>query len=104
MFWRKKPEPPPAPPPLPETTAEVIRVVAQAPLFNPSDEDHLKAAAYRADAIARDFEQRRSEAREAHPDQLQMVGEAMSHAWRLFGAGKWTREDVSGLANRLRGR
>lgn len=92
------------PPELPETTVEAMRVVANAPIFNANDEQHLAGAAYRADAIARGVEQRREEGTDPHPEYDQIFGEAMSHAWKLFGAGKWTRDDVFNLEARLMGR
>jgi hypothetical protein len=43
-----------------------MKVVANAPLINATDDHSLTAAHYRADAIARDLEQRASEGREQH--------------------------------------
>jgi hypothetical protein len=103
-FRRAIAAPPAPPPPLPETTAAAMQVVVNAPLINASDDDSLKAAAYRADAIAREIEQRLAEAREAHPDQDKMIAEAMAHAWRLVASSKWTREHVASLEARLLGR
>jgi hypothetical protein len=101
-FWRKPAAEPPVSPPLPENVdPQVFKTVAQAPVFNPSDDEHLKFAHYRADAIARELEQRAAERREPHPEQERMVGEAMELGWRLVRAGRWTSRDCHALHARL---
>ena len=97
-FWRR---PTPAAPPPPIDPA-LFTTIARAPVFNPNDDQQIQFAAYRADAIAREIEQRRSETRQPHPEHDQIVAEAMSYAWMLVKAGKWTRENVDALARRLR--
>jgi hypothetical protein len=106
MDWFKRardklraPAPLPDPPPV---DPGVFATLARAPTFNPNDEQQVVFAEYRADAIAREIEQRREDGREAHPEHDQIVAEAMSYAWMLVKAGKWTTEHVSALALRLR--
>jgi hypothetical protein len=71
--------------------------------LNPSASEAMKFAAYRADAIARDHEQRLAEGRERHPEFTKMRAEAMQHAYALVGAGLWADEDVAQLTARLEG-
>jgi hypothetical protein len=92
---------PPKPEPAPLPLVEVMRTVAQAPLFNATDEEQFASLAYRADAIARGYEQRVEAGDPPHPEHDQMVAEAMEHAWRLVRYGKWARAHVDGLAARL---
>lgn len=96
-LFRRKLEPPPLPR---DVNLEAFKIASQGPLINAAGDDELAAAAYRADAIAREIEQRREEGRPEHPDHHQMVCEAMAHAWRLVGAGKWTRQHVNELEAR----
>ena len=98
-LWKKKPAPEAAP----EPEAAPVAAVAVAPIvINPTNEQAVKHAAYRADAIARDIEQRRA-AGETRPDHDRMVAQALSHAHGLVAAGKWTDADVKKLEARLRG-
>lgn len=85
---------------LPEEISVAAQVVANPPVFNPLPNDH-EHSAYRADAIARDIEQRREEGRGPNVDHDKMVAEAMSHAWSLHGIGKWTQQDIDALKTRL---
>jgi hypothetical protein len=101
FFRSKTPTPVPVEPaPLPEVSVEAMQVVANAPLFNATDDDHKAALAYRAEAIARGTEQR-LEREEVHPEQEQMTAEALEHAWRLVRFGKWTVDHVRALEQRL---
>jgi hypothetical protein len=103
LFYLKRDKEPakePAPP-LPETSAEAMKVVVNAPLFNPTDDDHYTAIAYRADAIARALEQRLERGDDQHDDHHQMVAEAMEHGWRLVRYGKWAIVHLQSLADRL---
>jgi hypothetical protein len=88
----------PEPQPLPLVA---MATVAQAPLFNATEEEQFASLAYRADAIARGYEQRIEAGDELHPEHDQMVAEAMEHGWRLVRYRKWARVHVDGLAARL---
>lgn len=80
-----------------------MSVPATAPIFNPSQTEHVEIAEYRANAIARDIEQRREEGRESHAQEDQIMCEAMSYAWMLMNAGRWSRAQVIELEKRLWG-
>lgn len=93
-------------PPTPQASPEplplvVMGTVAQAPLFNATEEEQFASLAYRADAIARGYEQRVEAGDPLHPEHAQMVAEAMEHAWRLVRYGKWALVHVEGLVARL---
>jgi hypothetical protein len=104
LFRSKKPAPPVEAPPVEPAPVEPFKVVANPPVIGTvPDEVSLATAHYRADAIAREIEQRRDEGRPLHDDHNTMVAEAMSHAWRLVGAGKWDRDYVAVLQARLMG-
>lgn len=80
-----------------------MSVPASPPVFNPSRTDEVEFAEYRANAIARDVEQRREDGREQHQQHDQIIGEAMAYAWMLQAAGRWTRNQVIELEKRLWG-
>jgi hypothetical protein len=82
-----------------KTTASLS---ASGVVLNPDADEALKFAAYRADAIARDHEQRREEGRDPHPEIKAMRAEAMSLAWDLVRAGVWTQEHVADIEARLK--
>lgn len=96
------------PPPMPGAEAlDPIAVTAltahAAPMIvNPTSEQEIAFAAYRADAIARDCEQRKAEGRERHPEYAAMRAEAMAYAWMLCRGGRWTEDHVRTLAERLK--
>lgn len=90
---------PPAPPPV---APEAFVMSAKAPVFNPSDAEQIFFAEYRADAIAREIEQR--DRSNPHPDEQKMVAEAMAYAWMLKGAGRWSARQVHDLEIRLMAR
>ena len=77
--------------------------VANAALFNPSDEEHVKAGMWRALHIADEIEQRLAARRERHPEHDQIVAEAMSHGWNAVRAGKWNLDELRALQARLLG-
>jgi hypothetical protein len=83
-------------------TQVVAQVLAAPIVVNPTDEEGLKFAEYRADAIARDIEQRKNEERELHPEHDQMVAEAMMYGHMLVQAKKWTLEHIEALKDRVR--
>lgn len=99
---KRAPEPiaPPAPPPI---DPAVFTTIARAPVFNPTEDQQVVFAQYRADAIAREVEQRRAMGRPAHPEHDRIVAEAMSYGWMLVAATKWTLDNVRALQARLIG-
>lgn len=100
------------PPPPPEPHDQPLTAEAAAPFVpranpmtvNPTSEQEISFAFYRADAIARDNEQRRDEGRPQHPEYEQMKAEAMTYAWMLVRAGRYTEDHVRALAERLKWR
>lgn len=93
----RAPDPPASPPPA------AVGMAAFPIVVNPGDAEQVRFAAYRADAIARDHEQRRAEGRARHPEFDRMRGEAMMYAHMLVQAGKWGAAEVALLEERLRG-
>lgn len=78
-------------------------VVARAPAVNPDHDDRALFSVYRADAIARDVEQRRAEGRGAHPQHDALLAEALARGWAAVAAGLWKPGDVTRLQARLEG-
>lgn len=79
-----------------------IKTAVQPVVIDPSPEQDLEFASYRADAIARDIEQRRAEGRQEHPDKDIMIAEAMGYGYMLIQHGKWTQDKLASLEGRLR--
>jgi hypothetical protein len=84
----------------PKPTSE-IGLITNPIMINPTDHENLLFAIYRADAIAREIEQRRAEYREQHPEHEKMQAEALMYAHLLIQAGQWNREHMLDLAARL---
>ena len=99
-------EPPPPPMPASEELDPIavtaLTAHANPMIVNPTSEQEISFAAYRADAIARDCEQRKAEGRERHPEYAAMRAEAMAYAWMLCRGGRWTEDHVRTLAERLK--
>lgn len=74
-------------------------VTSQPIVVNPSPDEQW--AAYRADAIARDIEQRVAEGRPRHPQYDQLVAEAKMYGAKLVAARVWTAEQLTALEARL---
>lgn len=87
--WEKKPEPAAAP------------ITAQPIVVNPNPAENQDFAAYRADAICREIEQRKQENRPLHPQHSQIVGEAKMYAHSLQAAGVWAEDRVASFIARL---
>ena len=73
-------------------------VVANPIVINPTDEQGLNFAEYRANAIARDREQRT----ERHPEHDSMTSEAMMYAHMLVAAKMWSEAELKKLEERLK--
>lgn len=94
--------PMPAPEELDPIAVTALTAHAAPMIVNPTSEQEISFAAYRADAIARDCEQRKAEGRERHPEYAAMRAEAMAYAWMLCRGGRWTEDHVRTLSERLK--
>lgn len=90
-------EAPPEAEPVPAAPA----IVAQPIEVNPGDHAQTRFAMYRADAIARDHEQRVAEGRPRHPEFAKVKAEAMMYAHMLLAGGHWAKSDLDALEARL---
>lgn len=72
-------------------------------IINASDRMAIDHAKYRADALARDIEQRRTEGSQ-RTDHSEAVAQALAHAYALLAAGEWTEDEVDSLSARLKGK
>lgn len=97
-FWWRRAQPAEPPPPI---DPAALGAIARSANFNPTDDQQIVFAAYRADAIAREVEQRR-ETGMRHAEHDKIVAEAMAYGWMLVGAGEWTPENVQALQRRLK--
>ncbi len=87
----------------PKEIPKQVGMVPQAPILNPSSDNSVEFGRYRADAIAREIEQRRNDKQPQHPEHDFIVGEAMAYAWLQFGRS-WTLNDVKAFQARIFGR
>jgi hypothetical protein len=85
----------------PAPSAPAVGLTALPIEVNPCDHAQARFAMYRADAIARDHEQRLAEGRPQHPEWYRMKAEAMMHAHMLLAGGHWARSDLDALERRL---
>lgn len=76
-------------------------IVAQPIEVNPSDHASARFAAYRADAIARDHEQRVATGAPKHPEFARLKAEAMMYAHLLLAGGHWAKAELDALERRL---